>query len=147
MLHVVDYKATSSTKEITLEDEWKQAYKRQMEIYQWLLRRNGFTVSDTGYFVYVNADRGRATFDSRLHFAAQIIPYNGGDFWVERAVFDAYACLMSATAPMPSSGCVWCSYRHEGETGADRMALAGHPLSGSQVGEDVLNVLPSIVQE
>ena len=28
--------------------------KRQMEIYQWLLRKNGFKVSDTGYFVYAN---------------------------------------------------------------------------------------------
>ena len=36
-LFVVDYKSTSTEKEISLDDQWKQAYKRQMEIYQWLL--------------------------------------------------------------------------------------------------------------
>jgi hypothetical protein len=44
----VDYKSTSTAKEISLDDRWKQAYKRQMEIYQWLFRQNGFTVSNTG---------------------------------------------------------------------------------------------------
>ena len=33
-LHVTDYKSTCTLKEITLDDVWKQAYKRQMEIYQ-----------------------------------------------------------------------------------------------------------------
>ncbi|MBU1901440.1 PD-(D/E)XK nuclease family protein, partial [Patescibacteria group bacterium] len=41
-LIVVDYKSTAKEGEITLEDDWKVAYKRQMEVYQWLLRRNGF---------------------------------------------------------------------------------------------------------
>ncbi len=41
-LIVVDYKATSTTKAITLDEEYRQAYKRQMEIYQWLFRKNGF---------------------------------------------------------------------------------------------------------
>lgn len=56
-LIVVDYKSTSSTKPIDLNDPWKQSYKRQMEFYQWLLRRNGLTVSNRGYFLYVNAHR------------------------------------------------------------------------------------------
>jgi RecB family exonuclease len=116
-LHVVDYKATSTEKEITLDDEWKQGYKRQMEIYQWLLRRNRFTVSDTGYFLYVNADKGRATFDCRLSFAVQIMPYTGSDSWVENTLLEAHACLLSAVAPMPSPACLWCWYRsYRGET-------------------------------
>ena len=45
-LIVVDYKATSTTKEITLDEEYRQSYKNQMEIYQWLLRQNGFRVSN-----------------------------------------------------------------------------------------------------
>ena len=53
-LIVVDYKATSKDQEITLDDKWKDAYKRQVEIYQWLFRINGFNVSKTSYFVYVN---------------------------------------------------------------------------------------------
>jgi len=54
-LIVVDYKATSKNKEIDIDAPWQISYKRQLEVYQWLLRQNGFTVSDTGYFVYTNA--------------------------------------------------------------------------------------------
>ncbi len=55
-LIVVDYKATSTQTEITLDKEYRQAYKNQMEIYQWLLRKKDFSVSNTSYFVYCNAD-------------------------------------------------------------------------------------------
>ena len=43
---VVDYKATSKDGEESLDADWQIGYKRQMEIYQWLLRKNGFKVSD-----------------------------------------------------------------------------------------------------
>jgi ATP-dependent exoDNAse (exonuclease V) beta subunit len=49
-LIVVDYKATSKDGEVSLDAEWQNMYKRQMEIYQWLLRQNGFKVQNTGYF-------------------------------------------------------------------------------------------------
>src|SRR3989344_5691959 len=45
---VVDYKATSKNEEITeLNKDWQMGYKRQMEVYQWLLRQNGYKGSDT----------------------------------------------------------------------------------------------------
>ena len=50
-LIVVDYKATSKSSEVSIDSEWQISYKRQMEVYQCLLRQNGFKVSDTGYFV------------------------------------------------------------------------------------------------
>jgi ATP-dependent exoDNAse (exonuclease V) beta subunit len=56
---VVDYKSTSKDGEVGLDAEWQGGYKRQMEIYQWLLRSNGFNVSNTGYFVYCNGKRAR----------------------------------------------------------------------------------------
>ncbi len=55
-LIVVDYKATSKKGEVSLDAPWQITYKRQLEVYQWLLRGNGFKVSDTGYFVYCNGD-------------------------------------------------------------------------------------------
>ena len=51
-LIVVDYKATSKNSEVNLDADWQIGYKRQMEFYQYLLRNNGFKVSDTAYFVY-----------------------------------------------------------------------------------------------
>jgi len=109
-LMVVDYKSTSTTKEISLEDEWKQTYKRQLEIYQWLMRRNGFTVSDTGHFVYVNADTGRECFDGKLEFDMQIISYTGRDDWVEKTINNAHDCLMDDQIPDPVEECEWCQY-------------------------------------
>lgn len=110
-LHIVDYKATSTNSEITLETEYRQAYKRQMEIYQWLFRKNGFDVSDTGYFVYVNARKDKKAFDAKLEFDVHLLPYTGSDKWVEGKVKDAHACLMSDEAPEPLAHCEYCRYR------------------------------------
>ena len=65
-LIIVDYKATSKEEEVTLDAEWQIGYKRQMEIYQWLFRKNGFKVSDTGYFVYCNGNTDKEAFDAKL---------------------------------------------------------------------------------
>lgn len=109
-LMVVDYKSTSTTKEISLDDEWKQGYKRQMEVYQWLLRHKGFIVSDTGHFVFVNANTGKEIFDGRLEFDMSIISYTGKDDWVEEAVQYAHECLMGDEIPDAAEDCEWCSY-------------------------------------
>src|SRR5687768_18339188 len=63
---VVDYKATSKDGEVTLDADWQIGYKRQMEIYQWLFRKSGFRVSNTGYFVYCNGNTDKEAFDGRL---------------------------------------------------------------------------------
>src|SRR3990167_10523241 len=40
---VVDYKATAKFGDIKeLDKDWHDGYKRQMEVYQWLFRQNGF---------------------------------------------------------------------------------------------------------
>lgn len=114
-LIVVDYKATSTGKEITLEDEWKKSYKRQMEIYQWLLRQKGFDVSDIGYFVYVNAKDDREAFDKKLDFDVELLNYRGSDKWVEKAISDAHKCLMSSKIPPSAEICDYCKYRQAAE--------------------------------
>lgn len=120
-LIVVDYKATSTSAKITLEEEYRQSYKRQMEIYQWLLRQNGFKVSNTGYFVYANGKKDRRAFDAKLEFDIEIISYTGSDQWVEEAIIKAHKCLNSEKFPKPESGCEYCNYREaakEKESGA-----------------------------
>jgi CRISPR/Cas system-associated exonuclease Cas4 (RecB family) len=110
-LIVVDYKATSTNNEITLDAEYRQAYKRQMEIYTWLLRRNGFKVSDTGYFVYANGEKDRRAFDGKLEFDVKILSYTGDDSWVEGAILDAHKCMSGEKIPAPSEKCEYCAYR------------------------------------
>ena len=109
-LIVVGSKSTRTQKEISL-DQWKQAYKRQMEINQWLPRRNGFTVSDSGYFLFVNANTDLPAFNGRLEFDMQIIPYEGCDDWVDEIIRAAWDCLTGDPLPDPSDECEWCAYR------------------------------------
>lgn len=108
---IVDYKATSKTSEVSLDAEWQRGYKRQMEIYQWLFRRNGFNVSPTGYFVYCNGDTGKPYFDKKLEFKIKVIPYTGDDSWIEKALKDIKVCLMSDNIPEPNPECDFCNYR------------------------------------
>lgn len=110
-LYVADYKATSKDAEVTLDAEWQDGYKRQMEVYQWLLRQNGFTVSDTGYFVYVNGRTDLEAFDGKLEFDVKIIPYTGSDAWVEGTLQKIKACLDSDAIPQPGNECDYCTYR------------------------------------
>jgi len=109
-LIVVDYKATSKDGEVSLDAEWQDGYKRQMEVYQWLLRRNKFEVSDTGYFVYVNGKTDRKAFDAKLEFDIKLIPYTGNDQWVEKTIVEAHDCLMADQIPQPSRKCDYCLY-------------------------------------
>lgn len=109
-IYVVDYKATSKDGEVSLDADWQIGYKRQMEIYQWLLRQNGFKVSDTGYFVYCNGQTDREAFDAKLEFDVKIIPYTGNDSWVEQAITEAHQCLTSNKIPKPAESCDYCNY-------------------------------------
>ncbi len=109
---VVDYKSTSKNEEILeLNQPWQDGYKRQMEIYQWLLRRNGLTVSDTGYFVYCNGKTDAEKFDGRLEFEITLIPYTGNDEWINPVLSEIKNVLDKREAPLPSPDCDFCAYR------------------------------------
>ncbi len=110
-LHVVDYKATSKRSEVNLDAVWQDSYKRQVEVYQWLFRKNGFRVSDVAYFVYVNGRADREAFDGRLEFDLKILPYTGSDAWIEPIVTRLHACLIGERIPAPASSCDYCAYR------------------------------------
>jgi len=110
-LHIVDYKSTSTEYPISLNSPYKQAYKRQIEIYQWIFKNLGFDVSDTGYFFFVNATKNRPSFDSRLEFNTIIIPHKADQSWIEPIIFEIKKCLDSPEIPEPSKTCEYCKYR------------------------------------
>jgi len=89
-LIIVDYKSTSTSKEISLEDEYKQGYKKQMEVYQW---------------------KNRDKFDARLEFELQIISYKGDISWVEPTIFEMKKCLDLDKIPDADPECEYCMYR------------------------------------
>ena len=110
-LIIVDYKSTSKEEKVSLDKEWQIGYKRQMEIYQWLFRQNGFKVSPTGYFVYCNGKTDRKAFDAKLEFDIDLIPYKGDDSWIEKALADIKKCLLLDKPPKPAPVCDYCNYR------------------------------------
>ena len=109
-LIVVDYKATSKANQIVLDSPWYQSYKRQLDIYQWLLRRNGFDVSNDGYFLFCNANKNRLSFDNRLEFDTVLIAYVGNDDWIDEKLFEIHRVLSDKKTPKPSPECKYCSY-------------------------------------
>ncbi len=115
-LIIVDYKATSKKIGPTTEDDLYDSYKRQMEIYQWLFRMNGFTVSPTGYFVYANGKSDEKAFDGKLNFDIVLIPYTGSDVWIEPKIYELKEMLMSDEIPLigiafGGGPCDYCTYR------------------------------------
>jgi len=110
-LHIVDFKATSKEAEITIDADWQIGYKRQMEIYQWLFRQNGYKVSDIGYFVYCNGNTDKKAFDGKLEFDTKLIPYTGNTDWVEKTIKEAISCLKSDSIPQSGEDCDFCKYR------------------------------------
>src|SRR3989344_638755 len=112
-LMIVDYKATSTDQAIDMDSEYRRGYKRQVEIYQWIFRRKGFSVSDTAYFVYANGQKDRSAFDGKLEFTVQIFAHKGNDAWVEPTIVKARECLMLEKRPEMNPACTYCSYRKE----------------------------------
>lgn len=110
-LHIVDYKATSKAAAPTLDGDLGDQYKRQMEVYQWLLRQNGFDVSDTGYFFYVNGKKDAEAFDGKLEFDVSIIPCEGDASWIEPILHKAKECLLQEEIPETGMACDYCPYR------------------------------------
>lgn len=116
-LVVVDYKATAKNGEVSLDADWQIGYKRQIEVYQWLLRANGFKVKNTGYFVYTNGRLDADGFRDTLKFKTKLLDYEGDDSWVEQTLLDIKKCLASDVLPpvgkqvmKPSEPCEFCLY-------------------------------------
>lgn len=109
-LLVVDYKATSKSAEVSLDAAWQDSYKRQMEIYQWLLRRHGLDVSARGWFVYCNGRRDLPAFDAKLQFTIKLIPYDGDDSWIENTLVEIRDTLNADTPPAGKRRCEYCAF-------------------------------------
>ena len=110
-LIVVDYKATSKASEVNIDSEWQMSYKYQMEFYQYLLRKNGFPVSDMGYFVYCNGVADNLAFNEQLKFRVSLIPYEGGGDWIEDTIMEIHSLLNQETIPAHSENCPYCNYQ------------------------------------
>lgn len=126
-LHIVDYKSTAqmgdSPKPLdetfiapplnSANKDYKASFRRQMDMYQWVARKKGFQVNNTGYFVYVdgqhNGESGMIdTHDPTqawMRFNLAIIPYVGNDSWVESVLVEVKKSLQLSRCPRHSDQC------------------------------------------
>ena len=112
-LHIVDYKSTSVKKEgkgVTLDEPWKASYKRQMDLYVWIMRRLGFETSDIGYFLYCDGDRftGHSFLNSRnavMSFKMSLLPYTTQSNWIEPTLHAIRKTLEQEYVPTHSQYC------------------------------------------
>ena len=76
-----------------------------------MFRHNGFDISDTGYFVYVNGRKDREAFDGKLEFDVKLIAYKGKDQWIEGVLYEMKEVLSDTQPPTPNESCEYCIYR------------------------------------
>jgi hypothetical protein len=83
-------------------------YKRQIEVYQWLFRRNGFSVR-TPDFCLLQRPGCRVLRRTR-DVCAEAHSYTGNDAWIEPTLLDLKRCLTSDSPPHASIDCEYCGY-------------------------------------
>jgi len=107
-LNVVDYKATGAK-----EHHVYDSYRRQMEIYQWLLKQNNHDVSPKGYFVFARVNKGSGFGEGKavLPFDLFIESIEGDNSWVESALESAREAFDKDESPRASPNCEYCAYR------------------------------------
>jgi len=112
-LIISDVKATSK-KEFnwfeTYKYDYAKGYKRQIEMYQWLFRKNGFKVSNEGFLVYFNGLRNEPMFNRQLKFELHLIRLECNDEWVEETIIKAKKLLQINDLPSASKKCSTCLY-------------------------------------
>ena len=74
------------------------------------MRRKGFDVSDTGYFLYCDGDRFTSNSFlgsecAAMYFKMTVLPYNVRLEWIEPALFSIQKTLKSKKMPKHNDSC------------------------------------------
>jgi hypothetical protein len=110
-IHIIDFKATAKRDDITkLEGGFSDLLRRQVEVYQYILRKMGHDVSDIAYFYYVNGCADRPGFNGRLDFRISIISHQGDASWIEPTLRQIKDVLEAPHPPERSEKCAHCQY-------------------------------------
>ena len=112
-LIISDVKATSKKIfdwEYTYSMHYGKGYKRQLEMYQWLFRKNGFKVANEAYLLYYNGLKNEPFFKQNMQFDLHVVKLECDDSWVEKTVNDAVTLIESNIIPKGSKSCEDCNY-------------------------------------
>ena len=111
-LVLMDFKATSTKSGLNLNDLWRVPIRRQLDIYSWLFRKNGFKVANESLVIFLNAKDGNFS-GNTLEFDAKLIRLQIDTSWVEDKLKEIHAILNSESPPQPTPGCALCQHRQE----------------------------------
>ena len=94
-----------------------EAYKRQLEIYSWLLQKNGFDVSKVGYLMYYNGDTTQPHLGKTMQFRRTLVEFELDTDWIDNTVEGMFNCLQNDNAPkLDKEACEQCLYRETYQT-------------------------------
>ena len=116
--HVVDFKATAKKEPVVALDDMAthhRSYQRQISFYNWLLKQNGYPVSDISYFLYSTGDNQAGVFNDQLTFRTSLIEYKCDTSWVDSTLRNIVQCLESSILPRSSATCQYCIYRNNAQ--------------------------------
>ena len=113
-LIVVDYKSQASNNEVNsfeyLESTYHQAYKTQMDFYNYLLKEMDFVTEDYSIFLVVNANRHAGGFHGKLEFSETLVQYSHDVSWIDLKIQEMINCLNSENIPDENPHCENCAY-------------------------------------
>ena len=82
-----------------------------MEFYQYLLRNNGFNVSDTRVLCLLQWYKKKERFDEKLDFEIYLLDYTGNDEWIEKTLKKLVNTLKDDKIPEHNDDCDYCKYQ------------------------------------
>ena len=101
-LVVIDFKATAKAANIVSSSDVYgngESYKRQLEIYSWLLQKNDFDVSSTGYLMYYNGDASKPHLGQEMYFRRTLVPFELDTEWIAPMISKMHECLQLDKMP------------------------------------------------
>ena len=115
---VADYKAQSTKinpeRNYYLNGTYHQGYKMQMDIYVYILRKMGFNVANTSYFMVCNGEKTGDRFDAKMDFIITLIDYETNVSWIPGKIANMKSVLDSNTLPVRNPNCENCAYLEQG---------------------------------
>ena len=92
-------------------------WKNQLEIYGYLLEKNGFKISEDSYIIFCNAEINAEEWNEKLNFDVQVINYKMDYKWVEPILDKIKELLILDSIPnfSDTDDCDMCRYLFEHE--------------------------------
>tara|TARA_Y100000589_G_C27137447_1_gene623145 strand:- start:231 stop:1049 length:819 start_codon:yes stop_codon:yes gene_type:complete len=113
-LIIVDYKSQAKNGLVLIEDylndPYHESYKIQMDFYSYLLKKLGFEVHSTSFFLVCNANRQKKDFNKIMQFEEYLIPYKWDDSWIDKSIDSMIQLMNNYEIPEANPCCKNCAY-------------------------------------